>query len=110
MDYTDAEFVAAFELGTIEAFHHSDHIRLALLYVQRYGMPEAGARVSDGIRQFAENAGQPGKYHHTMTIAWVRLAARLLDKGALSAYYSSELLDSEVARREWDEPDLSPLP
>ncbi len=110
MDYTDAEFVAAFESGTIESFRHADHIRLALIYVQRHGMPEAEARVAAGIRQFATKAGQPGKYHHTMTIAWVRLAARLLDKGALSAYYSEEVLSSERARREWVEPDLAVLP
>ncbi len=110
MDYTDAEFVAAFEAGTIESFHHSDHIRLALLYVRKYGMPEAEERVAEGIRRFSMKAGQPGKYHHTMTVAWVRLAAGLLDKEALSAYYSSAVLKSEQARREWVDPDLAALP
>lgn len=110
MDYSDSSFLSAFESGKIESFHHSDHIRLALLYVRKYGMPEAEQRVGDAIRGFADAAGQPQKYHHTMTVAWVRLAARLLDKNALASFYSRDLLYSEQARREWVEPDLAPLP
>ena len=110
MDYSDKEFLAAFESGAIESFHHSDHVRLALLYVQRFGMPEALERIAADIRTFAERAGQPGKYHHTLTVAYMRLAAHILDKSALTKYYSPEVLKSEAARRGWVEPDLSPLP
>lgn len=110
MDCSDSEFLAAFEAGTLTEFHHSDHVRLALLYVQRYGMPGAEHQMASGIRRFAERAGQPAKYHHTMTVAWVRLAARLLDKSALSTYYSSAVLQSEQARRTWVEPDLAEFP
>ena len=110
MDYSDKDFTAAFESGTIESFRHRDHIRLAMIYVERYGMPEAGERLTEAILAFATKAGQTEKYHHTMTLAWARLVANMLNKSALSLYYSAELLESERARREWVEPDLAPLP
>jgi hypothetical protein len=110
MDYTDKEFTEAFESGSIESFHHRDHIRLAMIYVERYGMPEAGQRLAEAIRKFANRAGQAEKYHYTVTIAWARLVANILDKSALSAFYSAGLLESEKARREWVEPDLTALP
>jgi hypothetical protein len=110
MDYSDSEFLAAFDSGSLAAFHHRDHVRLALLFVQRYGMPEAEQRLAAAIRRFAEQAGQSAKYHHTMTVAWVRLAARILDKTALDTYYSPTLLQSDRARQTWVEPDLARLP
>lgn len=110
MDYSDSEFLAAFDSGTLAEFHHRDHVRLALLYVQKYGMPAAEQHMAASVRRFAEQAGQPAKYHHTMTIAWVRLAARLLNKSALDQYYSRTLLQSDLARQTWVEPDLAQLP
>jgi hypothetical protein len=71
----------------------------------------------------------PERFHHTLTVAWVRLidAARrthpdlafdalvdacpwLLDKDAPLAFYSRDHLYSDEARKSWVEPDLMPLP
>ena len=110
MDYTDSEFLAAVENCSIEAFHHKDHIRLALLYATAYEPSEATARMIASIRRLSAHAGKPEKYHHTMTIAWMRLAAHLLDKTALTHHYSPALINSDLARTAWIEPDLAPLP
>lgn len=110
MDYTDSEFIAAAESCSIASFHHRDHIRLALLYVTCYGAEAGTARMVETIRRLADHAGHPEKYHHTMTLAWMRLAAMMLDKSALSGYYSDAALLSEEARTGWREPDLAPLP
>ena len=86
--------------------------------------------MSDGIRRFANHQGATQKYHHTLTLAWIRLVAaalvetpegysfeqfisahpelkytKLLDK-----YYSKEILQTAEAREGWVEPDLQPLP
>jgi hypothetical protein len=121
MNYSDDEFIAAVESCTIDSFHHSDHIRLAWLYCQRFGISEGSRKIVETIQRLAAHAGQADKYHHTMTLAWMRVvdAARragtsadpgLLDKHALSAYYSSETLATHQARTNWVEPDRAPLP
>ena len=83
-----------------------------------------------GIRRFANHQGATQKYHHTLTLAWMRLVASALvetpekstfeqfmaahpelsDKNLLAQYYSKELLQSAAAREGWVEPDLQPLP
>jgi hypothetical protein len=119
MDYSDDEFIAAVESCTIDSFHHADHVRLARLYCERLGLPEASRKIVETIQRFAANAGASDKYHHTMTLAWVQIvdAARagralddLLNKDALLAYYSPDVLSSAKARRTWVEPDRAPLP
>ena len=111
-------------------FHHGDHIRLAWTYLRRYGLQAAEERVSECIRRFAISLGHEQKYHETLSRAWVRLVAVaahatpkitafdeflakhgwLLDRGALSAFYSGACLKTDEARQGWVEPDRRPLP
>jgi len=108
----DRAFIRAFERGQIAAadFHHADHLRLALAYLaESASIDEASARMAAGLRAFARNAGKEQKYHHTLTVVWVRLVARLLDKQLPLVYYSSERLFSADARERWVEPDKQPL-
>jgi len=129
---SDAEFVEAFESCRLpgEQFHHEDHLRLAWIYLRQYGMREAEARLLSGIPRFAAHHGSLGKFHYTMTVAWLRLVAAarepalthqtfsefldvhptLSDRDLLSRYYSKQLLEQEVARTGWIAPDLQPLP
>ena len=122
----------AFESCRLPAaqFHHADHIRLAWIYLGRMSEAEATARIEGSIRQFAAHNGVSEKYHHTITLAWMRLVAaarraapsaqgfeafaeqhrELFDVKALSNYYSLERLGSTQAKLEWAEPDLRPLP
>jgi hypothetical protein len=81
----DAECARAFEQCEIpkEEFHHRDHDRLARFYVQRYGVSEAEQRIANAIQNFAAHHGLSAKYHHTITIAWVRLVAHAPDSDAL---------------------------
>jgi hypothetical protein len=129
---TDNEFVQAFEACELsnESFHHQDHIRLAWIYVQRFGELEARRHMRDAIRRFAAYHGKTGKYHETITVAWVRLVARakmrlpdkatfeelttaapeLLEKRTIEEFYSAVALASDRARTSWVEPDRQPLP
>jgi hypothetical protein len=111
------------------SFHHPDHLRLAWHYLRTLRGSAAG-RMRQTIRSFAVSLSHPEKYHDTVTIAWMRLVAAaldctpqldefepflsghswLLDRDALLAFYSRDLLFSEPARAGWVEPDLRPLP
>jgi hypothetical protein len=111
-------------------FRHRQHIHLAFLAVQRYGMPEAIGRVCAWIRGIAAYQRAPQKYHHTVSQAWVELVAHhvaagpdctdfedfarrnqaLLDKRLLSRHYRSSTLADAAARHGWVEPDLIPFP
>ena len=132
MNYlTDQEFACAFERCEIpnDQFRHRDHLRLAWIYLRRYGRPQAGTRIAESIQRYAAHHRATAKYHETVTLAWMELVAcamrslpdtagfdeileafpHLLQKSALAQYYSSGVLESETARRVFVQPDLKPL-
>jgi len=132
MNYmADRDFASAFERCEIpnDQFRHRDHLRLAWIYLRRHGRPEAGTRIVESIQRYAAHNGAPGKYHETITLAWMDLVycamrslpetaafdellrafPHLLQKSELAQYYSSGLLQSDTARRVFVEPDLKPL-
>lgn len=130
--WSDEDFLRAFEdlSFPVNQFHHREHIRVAWLYLKSSDATRAAERMSAGIRRFANHNGATQKYHHTQTLAWMRLVAvalvetpegynftqflsdhpELADKSLLAKYYSAELLQSHGAREGWVEPDLQPLP
>ena len=130
--WSDEDFLRAFEDLSFpaEQFHHREHIRVAWLYLKSSDATRAAERMTVGILRFANDHGATQKYHHTLTLAWMRLVAAALvetpegydftqflaerqelgDKDLLKKYYSSELLQTDGAREGWVEPDLEPLP
>ena len=129
---SDEDFLCAFEDLSFPAnqFHHREHIRVAWLYLKSSDATRAAERMTAGILRFANHHGATQKYHHTLTLAWMRLVAAALvetpdgydfakflaehselgDKDLLKKYYSPELLQTNEAREGWVEPDLQPLP
>ena len=124
----DAELLAGFEDASLptEAFHHHEHVRVAWLFVQRHGLPDALGEFSRALKRFAEAKGKPNLYHETITWAfllligerlarepaatWPEFAARNPDlltwkPSLLDRYYSSETLWSELARHTFVMPD-----
>ena len=91
-------------------FNHAAHLRLALdrLTAAR-SFDTAAAEITGILRGKAEAAGHPEKYHHTLTLFWMRMLARLLDKNLPLAYYSPERLSSDAARTGWLDPDLQAI-
>ena len=130
--WSDEEFLRAFENLSFPAdqFHHREHLRVAWLYLKSSDATRASERMSAGIRRFANHHGATEKYHHTLTLFWMRLVAvalvetgegsafeeflaahpELADKNLPSKYYSEQLLEAPAAREGWVEPDLQPLP
>src|SRR5215469_8708686 len=121
--WSDEDFLRAFEdlSFPVNQFHHREHIRVAWLYLKSSDATRAAERMSAGIRRFANHHGATQKYHHTQTLAWMRLVASALletpeghdftrflaehpdlaDKGLLEKYYSAELLQTSDAREAW---------
>ena len=130
--WTDQEFREAFESLKIpnEMFHHREHIRLAWIYSCEFSQEEALTRIVKGIQAFAKHHGAVEKYHHTITLAWMKLvwhAARhsptapdfqtfavthpdLFRAKRLEDYYSQARLRTDAARQQWLDPDLRALP
>lgn len=129
---SDEDFLRAFENVSFPAdqFHHREHLRVAWLYLKSSDATRAAERMSAGIRRFAGHHGATEKYHHTLTLFWMRLVAvalvetpegcafeeflaahqELSDKNLPAKYYSQPLLEGLDAREGWVEPDLQPLP
>src|SRR5436189_5174076 len=123
----DRDFVAAIEACTIAGpdFHHTDHIRLAWIYLRERPLLEAIERFTTSLRRFAAHHGVPGLYHETITWAYLLLIhERMQDEptfdafraanedlftwkpSVLARYYLPETLASERARRVFVMPDL----
>jgi len=112
-----------------EYLDHQAHLRFAWAVLDEADDVSDAARVlSLTIRHVAELGGNPGKYHETVTVFWIRLIAHLretypdlknteqmaerypavLDPGLPHLHWSD--LDSPEAKTRWIEPDLIPLP
>lgn len=106
------EFARACERGELPptGFRHADHLHLALAYLRECGsLDEATDRMAATLRGIAAAAGHPEKYHHTLTVFWMRAVAALLDQQLPLEYYSRDRLFSDDARSAWVDPDRRPL-
>jgi hypothetical protein len=131
---TDEALVRSCEAAEMPpgGFHHVEHVRIAWWYLSREPLPQALARFRAGLRHLARARGAPGKYHETITTAYVLLIHERLDAGSralswdafaarhadllawrpsiIERYYRPETLASEEARRVFVAPDGSDAP
>lgn len=130
-DLTDPEFLELALAARLEQFGHREHLRVAFAAVKATNgsIPEATALCKTIIRRIAAHAGEPDKYHETITVAWATLMAhhvsqspdlswpdllatepQLSQKSELLRHYTRQRLFSSQARAMWVPPDLKPLP
>lgn len=129
----DASLWAAFHERSLSTgeWTHTAHLRVAWMFLTKYGLDEAHLRMRAGILRLNAAQGlvetaQRG-YHETLTRVWLALVqdARRAEEGPDSAsfvaahgfprelplaYYSKDRLFSVAARACFVEPDLAPLP
>ena len=107
-------------------FHHHQHLQVAWLFVQKYGMPLAISEFKTALKRFADAKGATGLYHETITWAFLLLIAERQARqpsptfedfakanpdmltwkpSILARYYSDDLLASDLARRTFLMPD-----
>lgn len=125
---TDTELIAAFESTTLPAgrFTHETHVHVAWCYLRMLPLPEALARFVAALKRYADAHGATGKYHETITVAYMLLIAARMgeardagwtdfassnpdlftrEPSALARYYSPEALRSDLARHTFVMPD-----
>lgn len=130
------EFIAAFEAGTLpkERWTHGAHLLTGACYVHTLGEAAATDKMRTCVRRYNEAVGgqntDSSGYHETVTIAWIKLLARLLretgpipraqfarlavqrfesDRAILQRHYDFDLINSVDARKRWIPPTLAPL-
>jgi hypothetical protein len=125
---SNEELIDRFEAGAVpeREFHHTDHVRLAFAYLQKYPPLAALDRFSSALKLFATSHGKPHLYHETITHAyfflireriarcgymeWDEFAAQNPDlliwkDGILNRYYQDATLKSDLARSMFVFPD-----
>ena len=125
---TDEELMQAFESGTLDEFPHALHVRVAWCYLRRDPILAALPRFRAALQRFAAGKGSPGRYHETITVAYMLLIAERLGSArelpweafaarnpdllqrqpsALTAFYPEALLASPRARDVFVLPDVT---
>jgi catechol 2,3-dioxygenase-like lactoylglutathione lyase family enzyme len=101
---SDAEFLEQFDAGTLDlgTFDHEAHFRAAWLCLRSAPFKEAVSRLRRGLKRLAISAGQPQRYHETITVAYTRLIhrqMRLLNDPPWEEFKtrSAELLAPDIA-------------
>jgi hypothetical protein len=108
-----------FELGVHDhtQLDHAEHVRVAYEMVTRYPFDEALHRYSVGLRRLTARVGLTGKFHTTITVAFlslvaerhavtkaecwsdfVRVAPDLFDRQCLERWYPRSVLASGLAQ------------
>lgn len=125
---SDEELIAAFESTELPAdqFTHTAHVRVAWWYLVHTSLPEALLRFSRALQRFADAKGATGKYHETVTVAYMLILAERLEAArglswsefaaantdlfdtpsVLNKYYRAETLASDRARRSFVMPNV----
>ena len=129
----DERFRDDFANGTITPaqFDHRAHVRLAYVLLSTEDVDAATDRMRTALLGFMRHHGvDPGKYHETITRAWILAVRHFMDRTATSAsadefidanpvlldakimltHYSADLLFSHEARARFVEPDLQRIP
>lgn len=115
----------------LSAFDHEAHIRLAYVYLVDHSVDESVILVKKTLLGFLKQNGiDSGKYHETLTKAWLLavkhflvksgacLSAKefisknpiILDAKIMLTHYSREHIFSDKAKNQFVQPDLDPIP
>ena len=113
----------------LKEFTHGRHLTVAAWYLCHLSPAEAFVRMKTGLVRFIEHHGKQG-YHETITRFWMEILGNFLgsmprdaaimekvnnavkrfdNKDVLFEYYSRERALSELAKRQWVDPDLRPI-
>ncbi|GAB4004037.1 hypothetical protein GCM10028808_00890 [Spirosoma migulaei] len=111
-------------------FSHEAHLRLAWIHIHQYGVDTAIETICEQLVAFVDALGARDKYNKTLTIAAIRAVNHFMNKSdannfydfiqqfprlnynfreLISAHYQVDIYKSELAKREYLEPDLLPF-
>lgn len=127
----DEIFVEGFEKCTMDPswFTHQAHLRIAYLYLEKYGAKIAARRLCKRIENFDRTFGSGKKYHCTITMASVGIVDHFVRKSSgdsfislinefpvlkddfkklLFSHYSRHLIDLPESKLNYFLPDIEP--
>lgn len=102
----DDAILTSFEAGTfpLERFDHAMHVRVAWIYAGRLPPEVALLRLCAGLRELADRAGHPEKFHATITWAYAALIGERWREGESFDAFSKrcpELFDGSALREHY---------
>ncbi|GGG94257.1 hypothetical protein GCM10011416_09470 [Polaribacter pacificus] len=129
---SDAQFEDQFTFGTFKPlwFSHEAHLRLAWMYITKYGVQKAFEMYKSQLLAFAVKHLAKNKFNLTVTYASIKVVAGYCErsnssnfkdflqefpelktnfKELLSAHYSINIFSDSVAKQQILEPDLVPF-
>lgn len=128
----DTEFEHQFKSLKIDPtfFTHEAHLRLAWIHINNYGLEKSINNITSQIKTFATYYGDNDKYNETVTIAAIRAVYHFILKSTatnfkrfisdnpqlknefkrlLDNHYSLDIFKSELAKKQYIQPDLVPF-
>ncbi|HEY6505285.1 MAG TPA: hypothetical protein VIZ28_15025 [Chitinophagaceae bacterium] len=131
-DLTDEQFEQQFESCTLSpaVFNHEAHLRLAWIHIRKYGREIAIKNICSQLIVFTKSVNTEDKYNMTLTVAAVNAVNHFMTKTnaddfsafiaefprlksnfkeLMSSHYKLDIFSSEIAKREFIEPDLLPF-
>ena len=129
---SDEEFEEKFSTNNFRPlwFTHEAHLRLAWIYITKYGSETAFEKYSSQLQEFANKYNADGKYNATVTFASIQIMKHFIDnsdtydfqdfindfpqlktnfKQVLQTHYSGDIFTSKEAKKNILQPDLVPF-
>ena len=131
-DLSDSEFEQQFincELNP-EIFTHEAHLRLAWIYIKKYGIEQAETNIPRQLREYVKSVGAENKYNTTLTLAAIKAVYHFILKSdansfrefiiefprlknnfreLMACHYGVDIYNSQKAKMKFLEPDLLPF-
>ncbi|MEM9647474.1 MAG: hypothetical protein AAF969_03270 [Bacteroidota bacterium] len=131
-ELSDQEFETQFSKGDLPSslFTHEAHLRLAWIYLKKYGLPGACDKVCTDISNFDRIHGKGDKFNKTITIASIKVVHHFMlkteslnfkqfigtypklgvaFKELLEQHYSDKVFSDSTSKTAFLEPDLLPF-
>ena len=131
-DLPDAEFERSFADCSLHPsiFSHEAHLRLAWIYINKYGLEAAEKNIQTQLQHYVKFNGGEDKYNKTLTAAAVMIVNYFMKqsdfatfsdfilnvpqlktnfKELVASHYSFDIFTSKKAKEKYLEPDLAPF-
>ena len=129
LDLSDEQFEHMFQTASLDPvlFNHEAHLRLAWIHLKNYGLQNAIINITTQLRNFVLLLGAGEKYHHTLTVAAIKMVDHFMAKSdtdnfpdfinqfprlktnfkdLLGQHYSAAAISDPDARLKFLEPDI----
>lgn len=132
LDLSDFDFEKAFEDCTLnpDLFSHEAHLRLAWIFIRKYGFDETIDKLSFQLAKFVDYCGIQSKYNLTLTVASIHAVHHFMLKSKsdnfsdfinefprlkynfkelIDTHYGFDIYANEQAKKTYLEPDRVPF-